>query len=198
MPSQPHTAPAVPRAHRRLRCLIACVLWPLLATLAHADAVTDWNQTALRAAASSRYGHRVAVAPRGHRPCRDVRRREQHRTQIHEVRRRGLTARGRLGRGSGHHCRPRRTDAARAGPKEHARRGPHHHAGHGGRWRSERHGRSGRAGGRGQAARGPEQRRHRRQGRVHARHGARRLAADAAGLQSGQADAARRREALHA
>ena len=52
MSIQPHIAPAVPRAHRRLRCLIACVLWPLLATLAHADAVTDWNQTAIRAAAS--------------------------------------------------------------------------------------------------------------------------------------------------
>jgi hypothetical protein len=28
------------------------VLWPLCATLAHADAVTDWNETAIRAAAS--------------------------------------------------------------------------------------------------------------------------------------------------
>ena len=52
MPSQPHTSPAVPRARRRLRCLIVCVLWPLFATLAHADAVTDWNETAIRAAAS--------------------------------------------------------------------------------------------------------------------------------------------------
>jgi isopentenyl diphosphate isomerase/L-lactate dehydrogenase-like FMN-dependent dehydrogenase len=52
MSTQPHTAPAVPRARRSLRCLIACVLWPLFATLAHADAVTDWNETAIRAAAS--------------------------------------------------------------------------------------------------------------------------------------------------
>ena len=56
MSIQPHIAPAVPRARRRLRCLIACALWPLLATLAYADAVTDWNQTALRAAASSGMG----------------------------------------------------------------------------------------------------------------------------------------------
>ena len=52
MPIQPHTSPAVPRARRSLRYLIVCVLWPLLATLAHADAVTDWNETAIRAAAS--------------------------------------------------------------------------------------------------------------------------------------------------
>ena len=52
MPSQPHTSPIVPRAHHRLHCLITCVLWPLLATLVHADAVTDWNETAIRAAAS--------------------------------------------------------------------------------------------------------------------------------------------------
>ena len=56
MLSQLHTAPGVPRAHRHLRCLITCVLWSLLATLAHADAVTDWNQTALRAAASTGMG----------------------------------------------------------------------------------------------------------------------------------------------
>ena len=49
---QPHTSPAMLRAHRSLSCLIVCVLWPLLATLAHADAVTDWNETAIRAAAS--------------------------------------------------------------------------------------------------------------------------------------------------
>ena len=46
------TSPAVPQARRSLRCLIACALWPLLATLAYADAVTDWNQTAISAAAS--------------------------------------------------------------------------------------------------------------------------------------------------
>ena len=52
MPIRPHTSPAVPRARRSLTRLIVCVLWPLLATLAHADAVTDWNETAIRAAAS--------------------------------------------------------------------------------------------------------------------------------------------------
>jgi hypothetical protein len=52
MPSQPPTSSALPRAHRSLRCLLACVLWLLFATLAHADAVTDWNETAIRAAAS--------------------------------------------------------------------------------------------------------------------------------------------------
>lgn len=52
MLSQLHTSPIVPQAHPHLRCLIACVLWPLLVTLAHADVVTDWNETALRAAAS--------------------------------------------------------------------------------------------------------------------------------------------------
>jgi hypothetical protein len=46
------TSPAVPRARRSLRGLIACALWPLLATLAYADTVTDWNQTAISAAAS--------------------------------------------------------------------------------------------------------------------------------------------------
>ena len=52
MPSQPHTSSAVPRAHRIRSCLILCVLWPLFATLAYADAVTDWNETAISAAAS--------------------------------------------------------------------------------------------------------------------------------------------------
>jgi PAP2 superfamily len=52
MPIQPHTASTVPWAHRTLCCLIACVLWPLLTTLAHADAVIDWNETAIRAAAT--------------------------------------------------------------------------------------------------------------------------------------------------
>jgi hypothetical protein len=52
MPSQPHTSPALPRAHRRLPCLLVWVLWPLCATLAYGDAVTDWNETAIRAAAS--------------------------------------------------------------------------------------------------------------------------------------------------
>ncbi|HEX9870180.1 MAG TPA: vanadium-dependent haloperoxidase [Candidatus Tectomicrobia bacterium] len=52
MPIQLHTTLAVPQARRSLRCLIVCVLGPLFATLAHADAVTDWNETAIRAAAS--------------------------------------------------------------------------------------------------------------------------------------------------
>jgi hypothetical protein len=47
MPSPLHTAPAVPRTRRALSSLLACVLWPLVATLAHADAVTDWNLTAI-------------------------------------------------------------------------------------------------------------------------------------------------------
>ena len=50
--SIPSPALSMPRARRGLRGLIACALWPLLATLAYADAVTDWNQTALSAAAS--------------------------------------------------------------------------------------------------------------------------------------------------
>jgi hypothetical protein len=44
--------PAMPWAHRRLLLLAACVLWPLVVTRAYADAVTDWNRTAIRAAAS--------------------------------------------------------------------------------------------------------------------------------------------------
>jgi hypothetical protein len=40
------------RARRVCISLMACTLWPLVAALAHADAVTDWNQTAIRAAAS--------------------------------------------------------------------------------------------------------------------------------------------------
>jgi hypothetical protein len=36
-----------------LSALIVCILWPLFTTLAHADAVTDWNQTAIRAAATA-------------------------------------------------------------------------------------------------------------------------------------------------
>lgn len=41
-----------PWARRSLIFLAACGLWLLFATLAHADAVTDWNETAIRAAAS--------------------------------------------------------------------------------------------------------------------------------------------------
>jgi hypothetical protein len=52
MPLSLHTAPLVPRVRCGLRALLACALWPLLATLAHADVVTDWNVTAIRAAAT--------------------------------------------------------------------------------------------------------------------------------------------------
>jgi hypothetical protein len=50
-----HTSPAVPRARHGLIGLLACALWPLVATLAYADAVTDWNLTAVRAAAKSSF-----------------------------------------------------------------------------------------------------------------------------------------------
>ena len=49
---QSHITSAMPWARRSLIFLAACALWPLFATLAHADAVTDWNQTAIRTAAS--------------------------------------------------------------------------------------------------------------------------------------------------
>jgi hypothetical protein len=42
----------VPRVRYGLSALLACALWPLLATLANADVVTDWNVTAIRAAAT--------------------------------------------------------------------------------------------------------------------------------------------------
>ena len=52
MPIRLYTTPHVTRARRGLSALVVCVLWPLFATLAHADAVTDWNETAIRAAAT--------------------------------------------------------------------------------------------------------------------------------------------------
>jgi PAP2 superfamily len=52
MPIRPHTASTAPRAHPSLCGLIVCVMGPLFATLAHADVVTDWNVTAIRAAAT--------------------------------------------------------------------------------------------------------------------------------------------------
>jgi hypothetical protein len=52
MPISLHTAPPVPRGRRGLNAVLVCALWPLLATLAHADVVTDWNLTAIRAAAT--------------------------------------------------------------------------------------------------------------------------------------------------
>jgi hypothetical protein len=53
MPIRLYSTPHVTRVRRGLSALLVCVLWPLVATLAHADAVTDWNQTAIRAAASA-------------------------------------------------------------------------------------------------------------------------------------------------
>ena len=49
---QPHMSSVMPWARRSLTFLAACALSPLFATCAHADAVTDWNETAIRAAAS--------------------------------------------------------------------------------------------------------------------------------------------------
>jgi PAP2 superfamily len=49
---QSHITSAMPWVRRSLIFLAACALWPLFATLAHANAVTDWNETAIRAAAS--------------------------------------------------------------------------------------------------------------------------------------------------
>jgi hypothetical protein len=47
MPIPLHTSPTVPRARRGLSTLLVCALWLLMATLAHADLVTAWNQTAI-------------------------------------------------------------------------------------------------------------------------------------------------------
>ena len=49
---QSHISSAVPWARRSLIFLAACALWPLFATFAHADVVTDWNEIAIRAATS--------------------------------------------------------------------------------------------------------------------------------------------------
>jgi hypothetical protein len=46
MPLTLHTAPPMPWGRWGLSALLACALWPLVATLAHADVVTDWNVTA--------------------------------------------------------------------------------------------------------------------------------------------------------
>jgi hypothetical protein len=47
---QSYMSSAMPWARRSLIILAACALGPLFATFAHADAVTDWNETAIRAA----------------------------------------------------------------------------------------------------------------------------------------------------
>jgi hypothetical protein len=49
---QSHISSVVPWARRSLIFLAACALGPLFATLAQANVVTDWNETAIRAAAS--------------------------------------------------------------------------------------------------------------------------------------------------
>jgi hypothetical protein len=49
---QSHISSALPWVRRSLIFLAACALWPLFATFAHADVVTDWNEIAIRAAAS--------------------------------------------------------------------------------------------------------------------------------------------------
>jgi hypothetical protein len=52
MPIRPRMSPIMPWASHGLRGFLACALCLLVTTLAHADAVTDWNETAIRAAAS--------------------------------------------------------------------------------------------------------------------------------------------------
>ena len=52
MPIRPRISPVMPWASHCLRRVLACALCLLVTTLAHADAVTEWNQTAIRAAAS--------------------------------------------------------------------------------------------------------------------------------------------------
>jgi len=52
MPLTLHTAPPRPRVRCGRSALLACALWPLVATVAHADVVTDWNVTAIRAAST--------------------------------------------------------------------------------------------------------------------------------------------------
>jgi hypothetical protein len=47
---QSHISSARPWALRSLIFLAACVLWPFFATFVHADAVTDWNANAGKAA----------------------------------------------------------------------------------------------------------------------------------------------------
>ena len=72
---QPHMSSVMPWARRSLTFLAACALSPLFATFAHADAVTDWNETAIRAAASvgratGRRTSRGAPARAAARPAR--------------------------------------------------------------------------------------------------------------------------------
>ena len=52
MPIRPRVSPLIPWASHGLRGFLACALCLLMTPLAHADAVTEWNQTAIRAAAS--------------------------------------------------------------------------------------------------------------------------------------------------
>jgi PAP2 superfamily len=52
MPIRLHISPDMPWASHGLRGFLACALFLLMTPLAHADAVTDWNETAIRAAAS--------------------------------------------------------------------------------------------------------------------------------------------------
>ena len=54
MPIRPHISPVMPWASHGLQWVLACALCLLLTTLPHADAVTEWNQIAIRAAASIR------------------------------------------------------------------------------------------------------------------------------------------------
>jgi hypothetical protein len=47
LPIPLHTSAVVTRVPRGLSALLVCALWPLVASLVHADTVTDWNQTAI-------------------------------------------------------------------------------------------------------------------------------------------------------
>ena len=47
MPIPLPTSAVVTRGARGFSALLVCALWPLVASLVHADTVTDWNQTAI-------------------------------------------------------------------------------------------------------------------------------------------------------
>ena len=116
---------------------------PLMTTLAHADAVTDWNETAIRAAASVGIstGWQSRIVAITHAAMFDA---------VNSIERKYTPYAVEVSPPAGASAEAAAITAAhavltssRAGREEHARRGPHHHVGQSRRWRRERCGRGG-------------------------------------------------------